>query len=122
MQSHCSRYTIAVLTSLTLLTLIAVPVRADAQLTDPGEAVVAMGHLHFQTADLANSQRFWAAMGGVDVENGPLRMFAIPGVFIMLREAEPTGGTVESVINHVGFSVPKRWRCRVALADCRPGS
>jgi len=39
-----------------------------------------------------------------------------PGVFIFLRKGEPSGGSVGSVVNHIGFYVPNvpesvtKWR------------
>jgi len=42
-------------------------------------------------------------MGGTLVENGPLSMVQFPGVFIMLRQAEPTGPPAGSIVDHFGF-------------------
>ena len=39
------------------------------------------------------------------MQNGALALIQLPGTFVMLRQAEPTGGTVGSTINHVGFLV-----------------
>ena len=78
---------------------------AHAQLAAPGEAGVAMGHVHLVVRDLEAGRRFFNALGGTPVQNGPLQMIQFPGVLILLREAEPTGGTVGSVINHFGFNV-----------------
>ncbi len=99
---------------------------AHAQLAAPGEAGVAMGHVHLVTRDLEASRRFFAALGGTPVQNGPLQMIQFPGVFILLRQAEPTGGTVGSVINHFGFNVKDikssvaRWQA--AGLDVEPGN
>jgi catechol 2,3-dioxygenase-like lactoylglutathione lyase family enzyme len=78
---------------------------AHAQLAAPGEAGVAMGHVHLVTRDVEASRRFFTTLGGTPVQKGPLQMIQFPGVFILLRQAEPTGGTVGSVINHFGFNV-----------------
>ena len=37
--------------------------------------------------------------------NGRLELIQIPGTFVLLREADPTGGSVGSTVNHVGFQV-----------------
>ena len=79
--------------------------RANAQLAAPGDAGVVMGHLHLMVKDVDAQQKFWAALGGTPVQNGPLALIRLPGTFVMLRKAEPTGGTVGSTINHVGFLV-----------------
>jgi len=76
-----------------------------AQLAAPGDAGVAMGHVHLVTRDVEASRRFFTTLGGTPVQNGPLQMMQFPGVFLLLRQAEPTGGTVGSVINHFGFNV-----------------
>jgi len=78
---------------------------AHAQLVAPGEGGVAMGHIHLVARDVEASRRFFAALGGTPVANGSLQLIQFPGVFIMLRQAEPTAGTAGSVINHFGFHV-----------------
>jgi catechol 2,3-dioxygenase-like lactoylglutathione lyase family enzyme len=79
--------------------------QARAQLVTPGEGGVAMGHIHLVARDVEASRRFFTALGGTPVTNGTLQLIQFPGVFIMLRQAEPTAGTVGSVINHFGFHV-----------------
>ena len=79
--------------------------RLDAQLAAPGESGVVMGHLHLAVKDPEAHRKFWAALGGMPVQNGQLALIQLPGTFVMLRQAEPTGGTVGSTINHVGFLV-----------------
>jgi len=76
-----------------------------AQLAAPGESGVVMGHLHLAAKDLDAQRKFWAELGGTPVQNGPLALIQLPGTFVMLRQAEPSGGTVGSTINHVGFLV-----------------
>ena len=78
---------------------------AKAQLVQPGEAGVAMGHLHLVARDVEAGRRFFTALGGTPVQNGTLQLIQFPGVFVMLRQGEPTGATVGSVINHFGFNV-----------------
>ena len=78
---------------------------SHAQLAATGEGGVAMGHLHLVAKDVEASRRFFTSLGGTPVQNGTLQLIQFPGVFVMLRQAEPTGGTVGSVINHFGFNV-----------------
>src|SRR5713226_3568091 len=100
--------------------------RADAQLAAPGHAGVVMGHLHLAARDLEASRAFWAALGGTPVQNGTLQLIQFPGTFVMLRRAEPTGGTVGSVVNHVGFLVKnlQEWRTKAQSAGWKtePGT
>ena len=79
--------------------------RAHAQLAAPGEGGVAMGHVHLTAKDVEASRRFFTALGGTPVQNGTLQMIQFPGVFILMRQADATGGTVGSVVNHFGFNV-----------------
>lgn len=78
---------------------------AEAQLAAAGETSVVMGHLHLAVRNMEGHQRFWATLGGVPVENGRLQFIQFPGVFVMLRQAEPVGGTVGSSVDHLGFVV-----------------
>jgi catechol 2,3-dioxygenase-like lactoylglutathione lyase family enzyme len=79
--------------------------RLHAQLAAPGPSGVVMGHLHFTVKDIEASRKFWAALGGVPVQNGALQLIQFPGTFVMLRQAEPSGGTAGSVVPDVTFSV-----------------
>src|SRR5436190_18152068 len=77
-----------------------------AQLAAPGPSGVAMGHLHLGTKDAEASRKFWAAMGGVSVQNGALQLIQVPGTFIMLRQTQQlAGGTEGSTIERVSFRV-----------------
>jgi len=62
-----------------------------------------MGHIHLIVSDLPAQQKFWAAMGGVPTANQGLEMIRFPGVFVLLRGGQTTGGTVGSIVNHLGF-------------------
>jgi catechol 2,3-dioxygenase-like lactoylglutathione lyase family enzyme len=77
----------------------------SAQLAAPGNSGVVMGHLHLAVKDLDAQRKFWGALGGTALQNGALALIQLPGTFVMLRQAAPTGGTVGSTINHVGFLV-----------------
>ena len=98
-----NRRTMCVAAIAGLLAFAGPPVHA--QLAAPGESGVVMGHLHLAVKDLDAHQKFWAALGGTPVQNGALALIQLPGTFVMLRKAEPAGGTVGSTVNHVGFLV-----------------
>jgi catechol 2,3-dioxygenase-like lactoylglutathione lyase family enzyme len=110
------------------LVLLACGAAAPAltQLSAPNDAGVAMGHLHLAVSDVSAQQAFWTALGGVPVTNGRLQLIQFPGTFVMLRKAEPTGGTDGSVINHVGFLVKSlgatRAKCEAAGMKTEPGA
>ena len=69
-----------------------------------GNRGVTMGHLHLVVKDLEASRKFWTDFGGKPVKNGTLDLIEFPGVYVMLRQGEPTAGTVGSIVNHIGFN------------------
>src|SRR5262245_22347368 len=76
---------------------------AAGQLAAPNAAGVSLGHIHLYVSDVPAQQKFWATLGGVPVANQRLEMIQFPGVFILVRRAEIKGGTVGSIVNHIGF-------------------
>ena len=76
---------------------------AVAQLPTPNAAGISPGHLHLYVSDVATQQKFWETLGGVPVANQRLQMIQVPGVFILLRGGQTKGGTVGSIVNHLGF-------------------
>ncbi len=89
-----------------LVLFFSIPLLSFAQLASPNREGVSMGHLHFQATDIEASNAFWEAFGATRVQNGPLRMYAVPGTFILVREAQPSSGSDGTMIVHVGFHVP----------------
>ena len=78
---------------------------ASAQLVEPNQVGVRMGHVHLAVKDVDAQKQFWVGvMGGTLVKNGPLELIQFPGVYIMLRKAErpapPAGSIVESLRLH----------------------
>jgi catechol 2,3-dioxygenase-like lactoylglutathione lyase family enzyme len=98
------KYTTLRLASVFALLLVLTP-GVKAQLAAPGASGVVMGHIHVVGRDLDAHRRFWTALGGTPTKNGTLEMIRFPGAFVNLRQGEPTGGTVGSVVNHFGFQV-----------------
>jgi catechol 2,3-dioxygenase-like lactoylglutathione lyase family enzyme len=78
---------------------------ADAQLAPPNSSGVTMGHIHLFVKDVEAQKKFWTAtMGGTVVQNGPLMLVQFPGVYIMLRQADPSGPPAGSIVDHFGFA------------------
>src|SRR3989475_12519139 len=81
----------------------------------PNDAGVTMGHWHLNTRNIEATRKIFMAMGGAEVQGDSARV-RFPGVLVIFREQAPTGGTVGSVVNHVGFIVPNvqqsvaRWK------------
>jgi len=79
---------------------------AQAQLVEPNQVGVRMGHVHLAVKDVEAQKRFWiSAMGGTLVKNGPLELIQFPGVFIMLRPSESSAPPAGSIVDHFGFVV-----------------
>jgi extradiol dioxygenase family protein len=77
---------------------------AFAQVAPPNLDGVALGHIHLFVKDVPAQERFFTEMlGGTVVTNGPLRLIQFPGVYIMLRKADPSGPPSGSVVDHFGF-------------------
>src|SRR5688572_19192248 len=91
---------------LTAIVSLAAATAANAQLSPPNTAGVAMGHLHYVVRDVAANKAFWVALGGRSVLfNGTTEGIVFPDVVVLLRQGEPNGGTEGSVVNHVAFRV-----------------
>lgn len=89
-----------------LLALASVP--AGAQLAAPNAAGVSMGHIHLIVPDVAAQTKAWEdVFGARQLVHGILKPLELPGIFIMITKSRkpPTGGTMGSVVNHVGFLV-----------------
>jgi catechol 2,3-dioxygenase-like lactoylglutathione lyase family enzyme len=74
------------------------------------EGPVVYGHHHFNTTDMAAQKRFYVeTLGGTlaTIGTNNLEVIEFPNVFLFFRPMQaPTGGTIGSTVNHVGFSVP----------------
>jgi catechol 2,3-dioxygenase-like lactoylglutathione lyase family enzyme len=74
------------------------------------EGPVVYGHHHFNTTDMAAQKRFFVeTLGGklATIGTNSLEVIEFPNVFLFFRPMQaPTGGTIGSTVNHVGFSVP----------------
>jgi catechol 2,3-dioxygenase-like lactoylglutathione lyase family enzyme len=83
---------------------------ACAQPYTPNEAGVTMGHWHLNSRDIEANKKIFVGLGGTAVKSGDFEVVRFPGVnvYLNVRAGSPpaSGGTVGSVINHVGFLVP----------------
>jgi catechol 2,3-dioxygenase-like lactoylglutathione lyase family enzyme len=87
-----------------LAILSVMPVRA--QLVEPNQIGVRMGHVHLAVKDVAAQKHFWVSvMDGTLVKNGPLELIQFPGVFILLSKADAAAPPAGSIVDHFGFVV-----------------
>ena len=80
---------------------------AAAQLQPVNPAGVTMGHWHIASKDVDANTKLFLTMGGKLYMPGGQPLIAFPGVYIslILGTEKGEGGTVGSVVNHVGFIV-----------------
>jgi catechol 2,3-dioxygenase-like lactoylglutathione lyase family enzyme len=79
---------------------------ALAQLPPGNEKGVSMGHLHFRVTDPAVHKKLLVeALGAKVLHAGPLEIYQLPGVHILLTRGTPSGGNAGTVIDHLGFKV-----------------
>jgi len=78
---------------------------ASAQLAAPNASGAAIGHIHLNASDVDAQTRFWTAVGGTVVQREKITMVQFPGIYVVLRKQEHSGGSVGSTINHFGFYV-----------------
>ena len=85
------------------------PGTARAQVLTSGEPVV-YGHHHLNTTNMEAQKKFYVeALGGKLLKIGANQqeVIAFPGVLMFFRPMQaPTGGTIGTTVNHIGFSVP----------------
>ena len=100
-----------------------------AQLAPPNDVGVAMGHIHLNVRDEAAEKKLWLTLGGtLGKELSANVAIKIPGVLILAHKEKdpPIGGSVGSVIDHIGFHVPNvqasiaKWKA--AGLDVKPGA
>lgn len=77
-----------------------------AQVVAPHESGVSMGHLHLNARDVDAQTQFWTAVAGArPAKLGALDVLVLPGVLVIINKKDPAGGTVGSVVDHVGLKV-----------------
>jgi catechol 2,3-dioxygenase-like lactoylglutathione lyase family enzyme len=83
---------------------------AWAQAFPPNDMGVTMGHWHLNSRDVEANKKIFVALGGTPIKAGNFEVVKFPGVLVYLHQAPgtppPVGGTVGTVVNHVGFIVP----------------
>ena len=94
---------------LLALTLLAVVPSASAQLLAAKDGPVVYGHHHLNVTNIEEQKKFFAnALGGTAMKIGTnnIEIVKFPNVLIFFANRAPTGGTIGTTANHIGFSVP----------------
>lgn len=99
-------------TRIALSILLLLPAVAGAQILVAGEGPVVYGHHHLNTTNMAAQKKFFVdTLGGTLAEFGTgdrkQEIIKFPNVLIFFRPMQaPTGGSIGTTVNHIGFSVP----------------
>lgn len=92
--------------------LLLAPSAARAQILVAGDGPVVYGHHHLNTTNMAAQKKFYAdTLGGVVETIGSgdrhQEIIQFPNVLMFFRPMQaPTGGSIGTTVNHLGFSVP----------------
>src|SRR5689334_11647781 len=101
-----------IFTGIGILMLLLVPTVSGAQIRVAGEGPVVYGHHHLNTTNMDAQKKFFVAtLGGTLVQIGSgdrqQEIIKFPNVLIFFRPMQaPTGGSIGTTVNHIGFSVP----------------
>lgn len=99
--------TIAKALGLVLTLQLGVAGMAAAQSSWASEGSVVHGHHHLNVTDRAAHEHFWGnTLGGVPTPWRDVQIFKFPNALVFLTDGEPTGGTIGTTVNHIGFWVP----------------
>jgi len=90
---------------LTGLLLVLNGMAANAQLPSPNTSGVSSGHTHLIVPNVAKHREIWKLLGGVERSSGRLQALMFPGMFILLREGQPSATSVNTTANHIGFTI-----------------
>jgi catechol 2,3-dioxygenase-like lactoylglutathione lyase family enzyme len=77
-----------------------------AQTYPPNEMGVSLGQWHTIAPNVEAAEKFWAVLGGTPMKIDGVDAMKFPGVFVFIVKGTPTGASVGTGINHVGFGVP----------------
>src|SRR5256886_17334846 len=100
--------------TLVLGFILALPCTSHSQIVVSKQGPVVYGHHHLNTTNMDAQKKFYVeTLGGRLVKFGANQqeIIAFPNVLMFFRPMQaPTGGTIGTTVNHIGFSV----------ADLRP--
>jgi len=88
------------------LTVLCLPAASWAQLYAPNEWGVSLGQWYTLAPDVEAAKKFWAVLGGTPIQIDGTAVMKFPGVLVFVAKGTPTGPSVGTGINHVGFGVP----------------
>ena len=88
--------------------VLAASPHASAQLLNK-DAPVIVGHYHLNVTSIEEHKKFWVdTLGGTAIKlgNPPVDVIKFPDIYLFLRQQRPTGSSVGTTLNHIGFASP----------------
>jgi catechol 2,3-dioxygenase-like lactoylglutathione lyase family enzyme len=80
--------------------------QAQAQLVEPNQVGLTMGHVHVAVKDVNAQKEFLVSvLGGRALTNGSMDLVEFPGTYIALMQADAPPPSAESIVDHFGFIV-----------------
>ena len=80
--------------------------RLLAQIAAPNASGVSIAKAHLIVRDPAQHKKLWTdILGATPARSGSLEMLKLPGLFIVLEQGQPAGGSGGSSVNHLGFLI-----------------
>lgn len=106
------------------LLAIALTTPAAGQLAAPNPKGVSMGHVHLISKDAPATKALWVSvLGTTPASHASLDGVRVPGMYIWIKQGEPSGGTDGSTLRDLGFRVkqldPLLDRAAAAGLNCR---
>src|SRR5947199_5888607 len=96
--------------ALALGFVLALPCTTHSQILVSKQGPVVYGHHHLNTTNMDAQKKFFVdTLGGKHVKFGQnnQEIIEFPNVLIFFRPMQPpTGGSIGTTVNHIGFSVP----------------
>lgn len=79
---------------------------AHAQI-DNHDAPVVIGHYLLNVTSVEAHKKFWVdTLGGTAIKFGNMDAIRFPGIYLFLRQQNPTGPTRGTTIDHIGLAAP----------------
>jgi catechol 2,3-dioxygenase-like lactoylglutathione lyase family enzyme len=76
-----------------------------AQVYPPNEMGVSFGQWYAIAKDVEATKKFWLILGGTPIKIDGIDVIKYPGILVFLKQGTPSGGSVGTGLNHVGFGV-----------------
>lgn len=93
------------LSPVLLAATLAASTLVHAQLPAPNATGVSTGHTHLVVPDVAKHREIWKSFGAVERTQGRLQLLEFAGMYILLREGQPTSPSGDTTAHHIGFMV-----------------